>query len=210
MENIIIGILILIKIAILIAFLVFFIKAKGFSKKIIITILFVGYLVVEAISIPNFRKCHPSENSREKSCFYNIRIIAGAVEMYNMDHSNMMDTLNLELLQKEGYLKVSLNKPELDCDYYIKEDNSENDVVVCCKRHGNLIEANEKIKKERESLFYKICKPFKEAYETGYFGGIIYFLFIVLIRWLVKKPEDNDEVLEWENVPPPPDSNSEK
>ena len=208
MENLIIVILILIKLAIFVTFIVFFIKAKGFSKKIIITILFLGYLVVEAISIPNFRTCLPEENAREKSCYNNIIVISTAVEMYNMDHSKMMDTLNLELLQKESYLKGSLHKPELDCDYYIKEDNSEKAVVVCCKRHGNLKEIEKIRAKERESLTYKIFNPIKKANNYGYFLGIVYFLFVCLIKFFIIIPEDNPEVLEWEEVPPP-DSNSE-
>ena len=207
MEEIIFVILILIKIAIFFSFIVWLAKTKGCSSKIIVNFLLIGYLIVEFISIPNFRKCQPSEGSREKSCFSNMRIITGAVEMYDMDHSEMMDRLNLELLQKEGYLKNSVHKPELDCDYYRKEGNSKGDVVICCKRHGNIVENEEKIKKERASLFYKVCKPFKEAYETGYFGGIIYFLFIVFVRWLIRKPENNDEVLEWEEVPLPNKTN---
>ncbi len=208
MENIIIGILILIKIAILIAFLVFFIKAKGFSKKIISTILFVGYLIVEVISIPNFRACLPVENAREKSCNNNIRVISAAVEMYDMDHSDNMKILNFELLQKEHYLKYPISKPELDCDYYIEVDNSEKGVTVCCKRHGNLKEIEETKAKERESLTYKIFNPIKKANNYGYFWGIVYFFFVCLIELIFIIPENNPDVLEWEEVPP--DSNSEK
>ena len=197
MDFLVLGLLILIKIAIFFTFVVWLAKAKSCSSRIIINFLLMVYFAVELVSFPNFRKGHSSEYSRERSCFNNLRIISGAVEMYNMDHSEMMDTLNLELLQKERYLKSPIRKPESDCDYFRKEGNSaDGSVVISCKRHGSLIEAEEKIKKEQESPFYKICKPFKEAYELGYFRGIICFLFVVLIRWIIRKPEDNNEVLE--------------
>ncbi|MFC1746553.1 hypothetical protein ACFL35_21350, partial [Candidatus Riflebacteria bacterium] len=56
---------------------------------------------------------------RQKSCFANIRVMEGAVEMYNMDNTKMMQTLDIEnLLKKEkdgsSYLK---NRPRCPGDF---------------------------------------------------------------------------------------------
>lgn len=43
-----------------------------------------------------------------KHCYTNMRVILGAVEMYNMDHSSMISRLNsgtIGMLQSTGYLK---------------------------------------------------------------------------------------------------------
>ena len=37
-------------------------------------------------------------SARDKACFSNIRVIEGAVEMYNMDVSTMMEELNPETI----------------------------------------------------------------------------------------------------------------
>ncbi len=36
--------------------------------------------------------------ARDKACFSNIRVIQGAVEMYNMDVATMMRTLDMDVL----------------------------------------------------------------------------------------------------------------
>ncbi|PKL39272.1 MAG: hypothetical protein CVV41_21715 [Candidatus Riflebacteria bacterium HGW-Riflebacteria-1] len=71
----------------------------------------------------------------DRFCMANIRTIQGAVEMYNMDRSTMMETLDMEELLKGGYLrvKVSCNSGN---EYYSKKDG--NDILVRCPLHGDL------------------------------------------------------------------------
>ena len=74
--------------------------------------------------------------SKQKACFSNLRVIQGAVEMYNMDHSTMMTSLNLDKLIDGNYIK-SIDKPCSECSYYNKGDLS-NDGVVACSLHGDI------------------------------------------------------------------------
>ena len=94
-----------------------------------------GVGVVAAMAIPNFKKARDS--ARQKACFSNIRVLTGAMEMYNMDHNTMMHTLDIDALVKGGYLKSAPTSPEPDCEYYSEGDLTE-DGVICCKRHGNI------------------------------------------------------------------------
>ena len=104
----------------------------GYGKTMF-TIAGVG--IVAAMAIPNFQKARGS--ARQKACFSNIRVLTGAMEMYNMDHNTMMHTLDIDALVKGGYLKSAPTSPEPDCEYYSEGDLTE-DGVICCKRHGKL------------------------------------------------------------------------
>jgi competence protein ComGC len=62
-------------------------------------------LLILLIALPNFRR---TGHYPQKSCYANMRVILGAVEMYNMDHSVFISTeFNLEPLIKQGYLKAT-------------------------------------------------------------------------------------------------------
>ncbi len=75
--------------------------------------------------------------AREKSCSANIRVLTGAVEMYNMDHSTMMTTLDMQTLVKEKYLKGVVEGVEPGCEYYSIGDLTQ-DGVIACKKHGKI------------------------------------------------------------------------
>lgn len=71
------------------------------------------------------------EDNLKKSCHFNQRVIAGAVDFYNMDNkNNPMTSLNIEELINKRYMK-NLEKPSEKCEYYI-EDNE-----IKCKYHGS-------------------------------------------------------------------------
>ena len=69
------------------------------------------------------------ESAKVKSCWSNIRVITGAVEMYNMDNSIMMDKLDFDLLLKGKYLK---QMPE---GYYANHGKLTEDGYVYCVYH---------------------------------------------------------------------------
>lgn len=71
------------------------------------------------------------------ACYSNIRVLTGAVEMYNMDHATMMSTLDTDTLVKEHYLKYPPKGPDPDCEYYSEGDLIE-DGIIACKKHGAL------------------------------------------------------------------------
>jgi hypothetical protein len=71
----------------------------------------------------------------KKICIMNVRKIIGAVEMYNMDHSEMMTKLELDKLVNDGYLKTVPKGPESECEY-ISVGNISEDGHIECKKHG--------------------------------------------------------------------------
>ncbi len=94
-----------------------------------------GIGVLAAAAIPNFKKAR--ESAREKACFSNIRVLQGAVEMYNMDNDVLMKSLDTDALVKGHYLKYPPQGPETDCEYY-SDGNLAEDGEVACRRHGKL------------------------------------------------------------------------
>ena len=72
-------------------------------------------------------------------CHSNIRVLSGGVEMYNMDHSTMMSTLNIDTLIKEKYIKYPPQTPDPECEYYSEGDLAK-DGFIACKKHGPIPE----------------------------------------------------------------------
>jgi|GEM_PF-5156636 len=97
--------------------------------------------VLAAVAIPNFRRAR--EEARKKACYANMRVILGATEMYNMDHSVMKKSLNDEdvrqsgELVKEGYLKSGVTSPEPGCKYFSEGDLTGNGQIRCTV-HGTV------------------------------------------------------------------------
>ncbi len=71
----------------------------------------------------------------DRACQANQRVILGAVEMYNMDHQTMMETLDLDVLVKDGYLKT---RPACRSgkEYYGK--NLTGNGRIRCPSHGDI------------------------------------------------------------------------
>ncbi len=97
-----------------------------------------SFLPVAPLMIPNFRKAR--EQAREKACYANMRVILGAVEMYNMDHPVMLqaiDERHLSPLKDMQYLKCEISRPETGCSYYTLGDLTGNG-MICCALHGTV------------------------------------------------------------------------
>ncbi len=83
---------------------------------------------------------------REKACYANMRVLLGAVEMYNMDHSTMVDTIKdwdagpSGFLVKDKYLKSPLTKPEPGCRYEGIDLTSAtpSQSIIRCDVHGTV------------------------------------------------------------------------
>ncbi|GAB4275931.1 MAG: hypothetical protein Kow0029_17430 [Candidatus Rifleibacteriota bacterium] len=107
-------------------------SGKGFRlAELMIVFAIVGMLFTMAI--PNFRKAR--EQARDKACYANIRVIQGAVEMYNLDHQQMMKNLDLNALLRGGYIKSMPTKPEPGCRYENRGSLDSNGKIVC-RLHG--------------------------------------------------------------------------
>lgn len=120
-------------------------------KKIIsiissIIIIAIIAIVIIINNIPSFHSPKPFPKTR--ICFSNIRVILGAVEMYNLDHSEMMQSLDLDKLYKNGYLKSEIIPSTKKCKY-LSEGDLTGDGYVYCEEHGD-VEQKYKITQERE------------------------------------------------------------
>lgn len=96
-----------------------------------------------AIIIPNVSSNRHRPHAREKACYANMRVILGAVEMYNMDNTDMIDSLSDSdatdengILVQNKYLKSPISRPESGC-YYSGDQLSENGRIEC-KEHGTV------------------------------------------------------------------------
>ena len=75
------------------------------------------------------------KSDNKKICIMNVRKIIGAVEMYNMDHVEMMTKLDFDKLINSGYLKAVPKGPESECEYISVGNLIENGHIEC-KKHG--------------------------------------------------------------------------
>lgn len=111
----------------------FIFKGKG-VRLIELMIVLVIIAVLFAIATPNFRKAR--EQSREKACYANMRVLLGAVEMYNMDNpEHPMRNLQIQRLVDGKYLKGRITPPTSGCRYKNNGDLSENGYIYC-QLHG--------------------------------------------------------------------------
>ena len=63
-----------------------------------------------------------AEIARAKACASVQRILTAGIEMYNMDHSTPMQSLDMETLLKEKYIKP-ITPPDSKCKYESVREN---------------------------------------------------------------------------------------
>ena len=96
---------------------------------------FAVLLIVLFISVNNDAYAR-RVSSRQKECFSNMRVIQGAVEMYNMDIvTNKMSVLDIDKLIEGKYLKSQPSHPEVSCKY-LNIDMLDGEGFVYCDYHG--------------------------------------------------------------------------
>ncbi len=99
--------------------------------------------ILAAMAIPNYPRHGSRSHARQKSCYSNIRVLQGAIEMYNMDNDTMMSTyIDFDKLQDGRYIKkaddyFSPNTPETSCKYNMYGDITD-DGQVYCVYHGTV------------------------------------------------------------------------
>ena len=73
-------------------------------------------------------------------CFSNLRLIIGAVEMYNLDGNEMIKTFDADAvlyLLNKNYLKKEPERPTNHCDYLSEGDLTDKGFIYC-EYHGSL------------------------------------------------------------------------
>jgi competence protein ComGC len=95
-------------------------RAKTVIEAIIIFIISLILVAMSDIGrTHNYRRISP-----QKVCFGNQRVLIGGIDMYNMDHSEMINTYNQsirDLLIKEKYLPASFMK-DVECEFLAEGD----------------------------------------------------------------------------------------
>ena len=72
-----------------------------------------------------------------KNCFARQRVLSGALEMYNMDNTKMMTTLDVEELIRGGYLKLKdIEDYRKKCVFHSDGDLTDSGTIYC-EYHGN-------------------------------------------------------------------------
>ncbi|HNV71139.1 MAG TPA: VWA domain-containing protein, partial [Candidatus Ozemobacteraceae bacterium] len=96
-----------------------------------------SFFPLAPLLVPNFRKAR--EQARWKACYANQRVLLGAIEMYNMDHSVQLSAYNPSVepvLVNGQYLKTPLTKPETGCGYYGVSLNTASGAIACAMHGG--------------------------------------------------------------------------
>ena len=137
--------------------------------KISLCIIIFSFLTVFAEPLWAYKSAKPE--SEMKACFSNQRELSGAIEMYNMDNSEMIDNIypgldyeNCEkMLIEKGYLKEMLFFPNQECSYGGINITSKGSIF--CKLHGSAFNYNyNEGKKFVPEYDESLEKPFSTEY----------------------------------------------
>ncbi|MBQ2593681.1 MAG: hypothetical protein II567_10435 [Candidatus Riflebacteria bacterium] len=82
----------------------------------------------------------PNYRYKEKQCFSNQRMMLSVIEMYNMDHSQMISEINenvIDILVREKYLKTKISYPDPRKCKYLSRGELMNDGIIYCEYHGS-------------------------------------------------------------------------
>ena len=123
---------------------------KGLTLiEIFISVTIILFFVFVA-NLPTRRSGH--SDPKQRGCLRNLRLLQGAVEMYNMDNSIMMKKLNIKKLIEGKYIKEEPEKTDPSCYYFSVGDLSKDEGVIVCKIHGDSCNRSVLDRSEKELL----------------------------------------------------------
>ncbi len=116
------------------------------------------------------------EQARGKACAANMRVIAGAIEMYNMDHEVPLRELNavtLKGLVRDSYLKTHPTPPDIGCMYEGRDLDRVSNLVsaIRCPVHGTAADVQK---------FYDERQQVAKLRQIIIFGTVAMALLIIL------------------------------
>ncbi len=109
-----------------------------FTFIIDLTIVFSIYLLLSNIAKPNIHKTRPK--MIKINCFSEIRVLSGAVELYNLDNESKINELNdetIKILFDNKYIKEMPNPFIPKCVYRNEENLASNPLSIYCEAHGS-------------------------------------------------------------------------
>ena len=127
------------------------------------------------------RTHHGRRSSFQKQCFSKQRVLIGAIEMYNIDHNEMIKTYDddyFELLVRGKYLYSSF-KNNFECELVTEGDLTEKGFIYCVN-HGSY-DGQKKGKDELASLTPK-SDMIRERNVNLFILG---FLFVPTLLYLI-------------------------
>lgn len=107
---------------------------------VLLVFLVVVMGVFAAIALPNFKKA--KERASQRACFANQKVLAGAMEMYNLDNNAQLKELDPEIMRRlveHGYLMKIPECPSAKQGGRAYSLNDEGDPK--CSVHGTVMES---------------------------------------------------------------------
>ncbi len=114
------------------------------KKAVSLVNIFVGLVIagiILAIFIPMTGRSGARVRARSKACAANMRVLQGAIEMYNMDHEKMLSQFEestLDLLVSGKYLKSRPICPGSPSGVYRSAGDLTKEGVISCSVHGTV------------------------------------------------------------------------
>ena len=165
-------------------------KKKNILNTILLIIYIIG-IIVFMIICPDLksRRCGWSTSpARIKGCYSNLRMLQGAVEMYNMDNDIKMDNLDIDILLNHRYLRERPSHPETSCSYHGK--NIIADDFIYCDYHGDVYGKMAGLYFEKYGFgktdFQKKLESYSEKFAVSL--GWPLFIFILIFALMGFKP----------------------
>ncbi len=117
-------------------------------KKIVVVLVFL-------LSVVFVNGCCNAAAKRDealaRACSASMRVMGGCIEMYNMDHPEMMKSPDFSMFQEgglmmqKGLLKQPMQLPSDKCFYSFSGNFAEVDAgVISCAAHGTVKDIDEK------------------------------------------------------------------